>query len=211
MARSGTKAAAALAAAFLLTIGSATSAMAAQAAEEPPPSEAPDRIIYIDHPAPRPDEGKLIPLGGDVYEAFVATEAEFPLIPAPGETVRIIYTDAVTEVATEPRVEGARAASCTRAITVNTPTLSSNRPRVYGAGMITSGCTSGSTYRLFLYNGLFVPADGSVYVPNNGSSFGISIVGGTCWSNSIGGFRGFGRFGGSGGSWGPSTNLACSY
>lgn len=73
----------------------------------------------------------------------VVEDNEFPVVPAPGETVCLVYTDAVTDVTTRESGESARA-SCTESKTVGTPYKASN-----GIGTFSgSGATQGPTATL---------------------------------------------------------------
>lgn len=200
------KAMAAITSAALLVLGSAAGAFASTSGDKP----TPDRIVYVNHPAPRLVGVRVVSVG-DGYEASVAKNIDFPLIPEAGETIRIVYTDAVTDVTTEAPTGATLAASCTRSITVNTPYKASGRPRVSGSGMISSGCTSGATFSLHLYDPVYQRADGSVSVPNNGSTYILGIVGPTCWGTTSTQYHALGQFGGSGGTWGPIASLTCSF
>lgn len=141
----------------------------------PTPDSEPNRIIYVDGPAPKPDNSARV-IQSDSNATVTVTEPEdLPVVPEPGETVRIIYTDAVTEITTDPVVDsdGATAASCTRSITANTPWKSaSQQARASGSGSISSGCRGGgSVLRVNLYGGGTHKGNKSFSVPANGSTF----------------------------------------
>lgn len=98
-------------------------AYAAQAAT-PPSDEEPDRVIHVDGPVPEPDSSaKVIQADSDVTVTVTEPE-DLPVVPEPGETVRIVYTNAVTEITTDPiddSAEASAAAACTKSLTAYTP------------------------------------------------------------------------------------------
>lgn len=196
---------------FLLALGTSTSASASSSEERnaPPQDNQPDRVIYVDHPAP---QAKQETSSGEKGEVYVADLGEFPVIPEEGEAVRIIYTDAVTDISTTVPVDATAAASCTHSVTVNTPYKTSNRARVSGSAMRSSGCSGNLGFTLRLYGANFERANGHTTVLPNGGNFGLGIVAGPCASTSQMGFYGIGTLAGGGGStWGPSANLSCFY
>jgi len=208
---------AAVTAVALLTLGSASAASASPDGTEPGLDTTPDRIINVDQPAPKPQHMVFLE-GGDhraasqEYDVYLAQDDEFPLIPEPGETVRILYTDAVTDIATEASTARSAAAACTTSITVGTPYEVSERPRGSGSAMRSSGCSgSTSTFFLSVYDSTYERANGSISVPNNGSSWGVNVVGNTCWGSTSTTYWGHGRLGALGGTRGPTTKLTCSY
>lgn len=192
----------------------AAPAAAAPGDADPGSDDAPDRIVYVDHPAPQPPNDRVTQVG----DAYMVEDSEFPLVPKPGETVRVVYTDAVTDVTTEDslRSEGsvggvASAASCTRSITTYTPYLGPHGLRVTAEGRISSGCTSGSTLNIYIQSSILTHGSGSVYVPNTGTTWGKTIQGDSCWGSASNNYRGFAQFGGLGGTASAYVSLPCSF
>lgn len=181
----------------------------------PTPDSEPNRIIYVDGPSPKPDNSARV-IQSDSNATVTVTEPEdLPVVPEPGETVRIIYTDAVTEITTDPVVDsvGARAAACTRSITANTPYKTSYpQARASGSGSISSGCSGGSTLRVNLYGGGLHRAGTSFNsVPANGSTFSIG-TGRTCPNSNSTSHYTLSTWGAGGGSAQSSTRtLTCGY
>ncbi len=195
--------------ALLMSVSTATSASAADRTEAAPPDTKPDRIILVGHAAPQV-QGKLVTAGDGSVKPDVVGDDDFPVVPAPGETVRLIYTDAVTDVTTRDSSSVARA-SCTESKTVKTPYKASNAPRVEGYASISSGCGGGATFKIVLYGALGTRGNTSAYVPNNGSSVNVYVAGATCTYGWDAGYYGIGTFSGSGATQGPTATLPCNY
>jgi len=199
----------ATACALLLGLSSASVASAADVNGRVPADTTPDRVIYVNHAAPQP-QGKLVTDRDGSVKPDVVGDNEFPVVPAPGETVRLVYTDAVTDVTTRESGESARA-SCTESKTVGTPYKASNAPRVQGYASISSGCGGGATFKIVLYGALSSRGNTSAYVPNNGSSVTVYVAGPTCTYGWDAGYYGIGTFSGSGATQGPTATLPCNY
>lgn len=147
----------------------------------------PDQIIYINEPIPELDDSAVV-VQSDPNATVVVTEPEdLPVVPEPGETIRLVYTDAVTEITTEPvdvwsspedtSTAAALAAGCTKSLTAEVPTKSSYpQARAVGRGSISSGCGSGSTLGIYLYSGIEVKASRKLTVPNNGSIWSGTVA-----------------------------------
>ncbi|HKP07755.1 MAG TPA: hypothetical protein VJU58_10930 [Microbacterium sp.] len=197
---------------LVLCSTSAANAAASHSGDAPPPDNKPDRVLYLDHPAPNLADARAF-ADGETGEASVATNGEFPVIPAPGETVRVVYTDAVTDVTTLESSAEALAASCTQSITVGTPYKASNRPRVQGSAMISTGCSSGLQFTIALWGGGYQRGSNSIFVPNSGNTWSTSAVGGECWDSGNISYFGIGSLSsiGGGSAWGPSSTLPCRY
>jgi hypothetical protein len=116
----------------------------AHAASEPP-AEQPDRITRLDQPAPGSlDDGVLTYEKSTAgAEVRVFEGSDFPVVPELGESVRLVYTNAVTELSTS--VEGIDAVPCTVSLTTFAPYKSSNAARVSARGMVSAGCPSRRT------------------------------------------------------------------
>lgn len=187
----------------------------AYAAEPAAPTSdgEPDQILYVDGPAPEPDSSARVIQSDSSVTVTVTEPEDLPVVPEPGETVRIVYTDAVTEITTDPVVDsvGARAAACTKSITAKTPYKTSYpQARAEGSGSISSGCGSGSTLRVYLYTGWEVKANGSSSVPANGSTVTIT-AGKNCGnSNSTPHFT-MTTWSSGGSAQSNSKNLTCGY
>lgn len=195
----------------LLVLGTATGLHSSGASTDGPPDDNyPDRVIYVEQLAPHPVD-MLISSDGDKGRAFVADQDEFPVLPEPGQTVRIIYLDAVTDVTTESDPDSAKVASCTQSITVYTPYKSSNRPVVYGSAMISSGCGGARGFTLRLYGSNRERAANSVTVPNSGSWWGINALGDVCTYGFNSGYYGIGSWNNGGNTWSATATLPCSY
>lgn len=207
---------AAIFATAVIVLGTATGASAVvpstdSSSPPPPPPTEPDRVIYVDHPAPKPENQRIIS-NGERTQATVADASEFPVIPEPGETVRIVYTDAATNITTLAPADAAAKAACTQSITVDTPYKSNNRARVSGSAIVTSGCGgSSTTFTLRLYGANILRGDGSINVLHNGSSWGLGVLTGACDNTGNTGYYGIGNLGSSGSNWGPSATLACGF
>ena len=156
----------------------AAPASAGSGGEAPPSTAEPDRVIYVDGPIPEIDPSAKVIQSDANAEVTLVEQADLPVVPAPGETVRIVYTNAITEITTEPTSTSiAAAASCTKSITAETPYKTSAGNAVgRGRGTISSGCSSGGTLRVYLYSGLVVKASAEIGVPNNGSTFSRSVA-----------------------------------
>ena len=194
---------------FLASSGVATTAYAAAPDDEvaidpyQPPFGEPSEVIYIDGPAPKPDEDSLISRSttsaGDV---FVYETEDFPANPAPGETIRIVYTDSVTEVS------AAAAGTCTKSISADSPYKSGNRPRANGRGSISAGCgNEGMT--LAINNGWDMYATNSWTVYAGGSVWQGSAVGDTCYYGYNTSFYSIAAWSGGGDVWSPTVTLPC--
>ncbi|KAA9105051.1 hypothetical protein [Microbacterium rhizomatis] len=175
------KVTATLAAVVALVLSSAIGASASGSAssDAPPPEDTPDRIIYVDHPAPLPVNKRVIS-SNERGEAYVADNTEFPIIPAEGETVQIVYTDAVTTVFTEPSTLPVQPAVCTVSMTVDAPTKAGNRPVVFGSAMVSRECSSGRGFTLGLYGANQERGRNAIPVPNSGNWWGIGTNGNIC-------------------------------
>ncbi|GAA4924557.1 hypothetical protein GCM10025777_38230 [Membranihabitans marinus] len=178
----------------------------------PTPDSEPNRIIYVDGPSPKPDNSARV-IQSDSNATVTVTEPEdLPVVPEPGETVRIIYTDAVTEITTDPVVDsvGARAGACTKSITANTPWKSSTQARASGSGTISRGCGYGSTLRVHLYGGGVHRGDTSFSVPNNGSTFSTGF-GRTCSNSNSTSHYVLSTWSSGGSAMSGTRTLACGY
>ena len=191
------------------------SAFSTSAYAAPADDDAPDRIIYVDGEAPRPAEtGVLVsqrvtPQG----EVRVTKGTDFPVTPAPGETIQIIYKDAVTTVITEDSSAAtavAVAEACTKSLTAYTPYKSGSVARFNGAASISSGCSSGTTLTVGLYDGWLMLSSNQTYVSNNGYTSSISTSK-ACASSTSTSYYGISRFSSGGSATGPQATLACRY
>lgn len=203
------------AAATALLVGSSMMAfgVTAHAANEfdgPPAESKTDRTIYINEPAPTPDGGKLVSREEDStgqIEVWRVDDDFLPVTPIPGESVRVVYTDAVSLITTEPVLHGARAA-CTKSLTAHAPYKVSNTVRQTGSGTISTGCSSGDTATVGLYNGLTMYKSLSWSVANSGNlTHGSLQV--TCSSTASTSLYGIARWSSGGSVWGPTVTLAC--
>lgn len=191
----------AIATVFLVAV-SATSAVASS--EDNSEREIkPDRVIFIDRPAPRlPD---AVPLNRSLSTATmeVRTSAmvEFPVQPEPGETVRVIYSDAVTDVI------ASAAGSCTESMTSYTPYKSGNQARVNGSFMRSTGCSASKGARVALYRSTLQAKRDST-VSNNGYTVSWGI-GKDCYANDNASWSGKSIWISGGATSGPSATLPC--
>ncbi|GAA3210635.1 hypothetical protein GCM10017690_21260 [Microbacterium terregens] len=145
-------------------------------------------------------------------EVRITEGNDFPVIPEPGETVQIVYTDAVTEVSTDSTDPASRVAlSCTKSLTVDTPYKTSYpQSRVSAWATISSGCSRGDTITLGLYDGWYMISSNSWSAVNNGSTFG-SGTSGPCNSTASTPYKGIAAWGTGGSVTGPTANLSCRY
>jgi len=187
-----------------------SAAFATDAATDPPAGQ-PDQIIYIDGPAPQPPADAHVTYQQSTAgaEVTVTEGVEFPVVPKLGETVRIVYTDAVTELSTF--ADETNRGSCTVSLTVDSPSKTSNRAYVAARGSVSSACGSARTINLGLYEGGMQRADNSWGVLNNGSTFGSSARAGTCTYGFDTPFRGIAAWSFGGAVYGPIGNIACRY
>lgn len=185
-------------------------AYASDATTAPPPDQ-PDRTIVVDGPAPRPpaDAQVTYQQSGAGYEVTVTEATDFPVIPASGETVAIIYTDATAQLSTF--VDPESRASCTVSLTVDSPRKTGNRAVVSARGSVSSSCGSARTINLGLYEGGVQRASNSWGVLNNGSTFGSSALAGTCTYGFDTPFRGVAAWSFGGAVYGPVANIPCRY
>jgi hypothetical protein len=196
--------------AVVLALASVTGASASESprGDVLPPESQPDRIINIDQPVPQPGDRRLVS-SSEKGEVFVSEEGEFPVIPKPGETVRIVYTDAVTEVTTEPPTK-ADLESCTHSLTVEEPRLGGNRVSVSAAGVVSAGCKGPRGFFVRLYGGGWERGSNNVVVPNNGSKWIIQASSGSCGNTSEMGWLGIASWPDGGAIYSPAVNLRCS-
>jgi hypothetical protein len=187
---------------LLVTMGTGA-AYATSGESVPPPDNQPDRTVYVNGPAPTPPEDSRILSNteDDTTSSMVVEGDDFPVTPAPGETVRVIYTNAVTDVT--------RAGSCTESITVDTPYKLQNRVFLTGWAMVSSGCGGGASFTLALYQAANFYTSTSVSVPNDGANHGAGISTKICTYGFNTGFFGIGSWGSGGSTWGPTTTLPC--
>lgn len=172
-------------------------AQAADHSDQLPSDTSPDRVIYVDGRAP-------------AFHADGATKAaaEFAVIPKPGETVRVVYSDAVTDITTHAVTDKSTAAACTESVTVYTPYKpSSTTARVNTAFTISTGCASGKTGYAILY-AVTAAANRSSFISNTGYTTSFSTTY-TCNNTRSRSWHGFGRLGAAGGTTGPSATLSC--
>lgn len=204
-----------LIAASLFAFGLFTSTPAYASSEPVPPVEGePDRIIYVDATVPRLGNSARVIQSDSNAEVTIVERSALPVVPAPGETVRIVYTNGVTEITTDPVAEfpvGRAAAPFTKSITAEVPTRTSYpQARAWGQGSITSGCSGGSTLRVHLYTGLEVKASNSATVLNNGSTWRITASK-TCGNSNSTAHYTLASWSSGGSSKSQSKSLACGY
>lgn len=208
---------------LLCTIGASTLAIGvfagapAYASTESAPQSTgdgePDQIIYINGPLPENNRSQKIIQSDRNAEVTIVEQADLPVVPEPGETVRLVYTNAVTEITTEPAAASSVgiAAACTRSITASTPVRTSYpSARAYGQGSISSGCSSGSTLRVYLYTGWDVRANNSLFVTNNGSTWGTSTTA-TCGNSNSTSHYTLSTWSSGGSARSQSVSLFCGY
>lgn len=147
----------------------------------------PDRIVYVDGPAPELPAGSGedhgAPSGG--IGAQIAESIEVPIEPAPGETIRVIYDDAISDVTAS--------GGCTESVTVYPPYKSSGKAIVSIHFFVSTGCSSGKTGYGFLY-AVTSAANKSTYVSNIGTTTVISVSY-TCNNTRTRSWYGLGRLG----------------
>lgn len=202
------------AAALLLASSLVAFSSAAQATDEPsgPPAENKvDRTIRIDEPAPVPARGNLV--SRDVSSAGTVEMWEedgdfLPATPAPGESVQVVYTDAVSLITTEPVASEGVAAACTKSLTAYAPRKVGNFATLTGSGTISTGCSSGDTATVGLYNGWVMHNSVSWSVANSGNRTN-AMFGTTCASSASTPLYGIARWTSGGSVWGPTATLAC--
>lgn len=173
-----------------------------------------DEVIYVDGPVPRTsDEGDVIYEKSDSQGDVVVTRTDdFPVVPEPGESVKLIYTDGVTVITTEPQSEARAAADCTKSATAAKPTKSNNRIRGYGAGSISSGCSSGDLLRVTVYGAFSVQyGTNTVQAYNNNTTVSATTLSGTCVYGFDANYGTSTGWNGGGGASSGSTSLPCSY
>lgn len=199
--KSITKATLSVIATGLLVLASASTA---SAADKLPPDTEPDRTIYIDHAAPSiiDDDPADRSLSSGDTEVRISEGTNFPVIPESGETVRVVYTDAIAEVA--------RAGSCTKSLTTYTPYKSGNAARVGASWMVSTGCSSSDKVTIGLYDGWLMLASQQYSGSNDGYTASAS-VGKTCASSTNTSFRGISAWQSGGSVNGPSATLACRH
>jgi len=195
---------------ILLSMMISSAAQATDAGTEPP-ADQPDRIIYVDGPAPRPPADAHVTYQSSTAgtDVTVTESTDFPVVPNPGETIRIVYTDAVTELST--LTDQAARGSCTVSLTVDSPLKTGNRAYVAARGSVSSGCGSARTINLGLYEGGVQRASNSWGVLNNGSTFGSSARAGECTYGFDTPFRGIASWSFGGAVYGPIGNVSCRY
>lgn len=169
-----------------------------------PPDNQPDRVVYVDAPAPLPaSDAHVVSSTTDGTSSLTVVEGDdFPVKPAAGETVRVVYTNAVADVTA--------LAGCTHSVTVNTPYTLSGKLYVTGFAMVSTGCASSQYFSLYLYKNLSLTNQTSTTVPNDGASHGLGLVR-TCTSTSSNGYVAIGTLASGGSTWGPGATLACDY
>lgn len=164
-------------------------AQAADIPDTPPAATSPDRVIYVDGPAPAFQN-----------DGAKTASAEFAVVPASGETIRVVYTDAVADISA--------AGACTESTTVYTPYKpSSTTARVNVAFSISTGCSSGKTGYAILY-AVTAAANNSSFISNSGYTTSFSTTY-TCNNTRSRIWKGFGRLGSAGGTFGPTATLSC--
>lgn len=194
----------------VIVVLSSLSGAAAYAAEEDgsrPVDNVPDRIIYLNEPAPQPaqDQRIISEESGISHEMRVVRGDQFPVMPRPGETVRIVYTDAVTDISTDAVTDISPRASCTKSMTTNEPT-SANFVVVRATGVVSSGCGGGSGAKIALYS-LSLLSSNTFNVPLGGTaSSGTSKA---CQSGTNTSYYGIASWSNGGAVWGPSKTLPC--
>lgn len=190
-----------LAATIAITSGLLLASPAQAATPPAPPDDAPDRTVYIDSPAPQVSiAGAKETTTANGSIALRTTEgAVFPVTPEPGETVRVVYTNAVADIS--------RAGSCTESVTTYTPYKSGNSARVNAAFTVSTGCSGARRGYVLLY-AVTLAAQNDAPVSNNGytTSFSASY---TCANTRSRSWYGIARLGATGGTYGPSATLAC--
>lgn len=178
-----------------------------------PVATEPDRTIYVNGPAPRVSDDVPVDQSRSTArtEVRVTEGTVFATIPAPGETVRIVYTDAVTDITTQPdvdasaRASGLTAAACTESVTAYKAYKDGNKARENGMFQISTGCKSGKAGKVYLYQ-VVLASTNSALVANTGyaTSFSTSY---TCASTRTKNWSGKAGF--SGITSGPTASLAC--
>lgn len=185
-----------------LTFAVGTPAVAAQSEAALPADSTPDRIIYVNHAAPSlPENVSADPeLSTEQVKVRLAQTDDLPLIPEDGETVRIIYTDAVADVS--------RAGQCTKSLTAFTPYLSGGNVWLNGGWTISTGCSSGDTVTIRLLSGILTVASKSTAASNNGwaTTTGVTKA---CKNNNSADYRGVVSWSSGGPVTGPSATLNC--
>lgn len=184
------------------TFAGGTAASAAQSQVNLPADTTPDRTIYVDHAAPPlPENAQVDPeQSTNRVKIRVGEINDLPLIPQDGETVRIVYTDAVSDVN--------RAGSCTKSLTTYTPYLSGGNVWVNAGWTVSTGCEQRDQVTVQLASSLIVLASSSF----SGSNDGYATTGGTskaCKNSNTTKYVGIGRWGSGGSVWSPFTDLNC--
>lgn len=170
-----------------------------------------DRTIYIDELAPVPSGDNLVSrevTSTTTMQVWVEDGSFLPVIPAPGESVNVVYIDAVSLITTEPLASGAKAASCTKSLTAYAPTKVGNNARLTGSGTITSGCSSSGTATIGIYNGFVMANSISWSIANSGNRTNASFST-QCKSTASTPLYGIARWTSGGSTTGPTATLAC--
>lgn len=179
-------------------------------ADSSPEETIPDRTIYIDGPAPRISADAQIDSKSSTANTEVRTSDEtyFEVIPRPGETVRVVYSDAVTDITTEPTSESsnaAKAAACTESVTAYQAYKSGNNAIENGMFQISTGCSAGKSGTVYLYQ-LILASSRKSYINNTGYATSFSTTY-QCANNNTKNW--FGKAGFGGVTSGPKASLAC--
>lgn len=185
------------------TFAAGTTAVATQSAMDLPAETIPDRTIYVDHAAPPLSENVQVDpeLSTQQVKVRVGEIKGLPLIPEDGETVRIVYTDAVSDVT--------RAAACTKSLTAYTPYLSGGNVWVNGGWSISTGCTSGDTATVWLVSGFSTLASNSFTATPTGwnSTGGVAKA---CKNTNSRNYYGMTSWGSGGSTKGNLVSLKCA-
>lgn len=155
----------AFAAAISLVAAAPIPSNAANLSDSSSASEEPDRVIYVDAPAPRVSDDATVVSRSESLEVKTSPESllEYPV--ADGEHLMVVYTDGI--------VHATKAGKCTVTTSSYKPTKKSNKANATGAFSRSSACGN-ETAKIYLYQGIVNYADNSAYVYGNGATVVIS-------------------------------------
>lgn len=183
-------------------VGGSTSAVASTDDGTAVSADESDRTVYLNEPAPAlSDLGQVTASYSEGNEDVWVTEGtNFPVTPRDGETVRVIYTDAVADVD--------RAGGCTQSLTTFTPTLSIGQVYVSSRWMVSTGCSSNAGVSVGLYSGLSKLAGATHTAENNGRTVSTRVYA-TCNKTTRTQFYGISAWTSGGKTQGPFKDLNC--
>lgn len=187
-------------AATILLIGAIPiSANAAETPNVPVTSDDPDRVIYVDSPAPRiPDDATVMSRSESLeVKTSPVSLLEYPV--ADGEHLMVVYNDGI--------VYAARAGACTVTSTAYTPVKNDNKAWISGAFNRSYGCDT-TTGRITLYSGIVAYGQNSAVISPNGATVVISATKACNFSYSTT-WYGFASWATGGGNSGPTASLPC--